>query len=225
VTAINATGEGVASAEVSASTSAASTGGTAGSAIGNGLYSAVLPADNIAFLALLKTACANNTVTPDVGMYTGCTQQANATYASNLTANMYMGGLPHQTGGNIVTGPSSYGTSTAKVSGGQGTMAGVAPNDSCTASIAEPYIPIVPVEVKGARYYPTGVNFNFRGTADDTITVTGTGVVVEYTMTNGQGSKIEVHPNLTLFDPKISGTEAIVGTVVNGGWTNFFQCN
>ena len=224
VTAINATGEGVASAEVSASTSAASTGGTAGSAIGSGLYTAVLPADNIAFLALLKTACANNTVTSDVGMYTGCTQQAMAAFATNLTANLYVGGLPHQTGGNIVSGPSSYAPGTAKVSFNQG-MSGVGANDSCTVGIAEPYIPIVSVQTKGVNYYAAGVSFNFRGTADDTITVTGAGVVVEYTMTNGQGGKIEVHPNLTLFDPKISGTEAIVGTVVNGGWTNYFQCN
>lgn len=35
---------------------------------------------------------------------------------------------------------------------------------------------------------------------------------------------IEVHPNLALFDSKTSGTEAIVGTVVNGGWTSYFQC-
>ena len=104
-------------------------------------------------------------------------------------------------------------------------MSGVGANDSCTVGIAEPYIPIVSVQTKGVNYYAAGVSFNFRGTADDTITVTGAGVVVEYTMTNGQGGKIEVHPNLTLFDPKISGTEAIVGTVVNGGWTNYFQCN
>jgi hypothetical protein len=83
----------------------------------------------------------------------------------------------------------------------------------------------VPVETKGVRYYATGVNFSFRGTADDSITVTNTGVVSEYTMTNGQSGKIEVHPNLALFSATQSGTEAVVGTVVNGMWSNYFICN
>lgn len=221
VTALNASGESTASAEVTASTNAAS--GSAGSAIGTGLYSAVLPADNAAFLALLNTACSVKTALSDGTLYAQCTQPANASFASNLTANMYVGGLPHQTGGNVVSGPSSYAPSTAKVNFNQG-MAGVALNDSCTASIAEPYIPIVPVETKGVRYFASGVNFNFKGTADDSITVTSAGVVSEYTMTNGQGSKIEVHPNLALFGATQSGTEAVVGSVVNGGWTNYFLC-
>ncbi|MDD5333442.1 MAG: IPT/TIG domain-containing protein [Rhodoferax sp.] len=221
VTALNASGESAASAEVTASTNAAS--GSAGSAIGSGLYSAVLPADNAAFLALLNTACANKTVTTDVGMYTHCTQQAMASFASNLTANMYVGGLPHQTGGSVVSGPSSYAPGTAKVNSNQG-MSGVAVNDSCVVGIPEPYIPIVSVQIKGANYYPAGVSFNFRGTSDDTITLTGTGVVVEYTMTNGQGGKIEVHPNLALFDATQFGAEAVVGSVANGMWSNFFLC-
>lgn len=221
VTALNASGESAASAEVTVSTNAAS--GSAGSAIGSGLYTAVLPADNAAFLALLNTACSAKTTLSDGTLYAQCTQPANASFASNLTANMYVGGLPHQTGGSVVSGPSSYAPSTAKVNSNQG-MAGVALNDSCTVSIPEPYIPIVLAEVKGARYYAAGINFNFRGTGDDTITVTSAGVVNEYTMTNGQGGKIEVHPNLALFGAGQSGTEAAVGSVANGGWTNYFLC-
>lgn len=38
------------------------------------------------------------------------------------------------------------------------------------------------------------------------------------------GAAIALHLYQALFDSKTSGTEAIVGTVVNGGWTNYFQC-
>ena len=197
---------------------------TAGSAIGSGLYSAVRAADNVSFLTLLNTACTGKTAISGATIYSNCTQPAAAAFAVNLTANMYLGGLPFQTGGSVESGPSSYSPRTAKVSLVQG-MSGVAVNDSCTVRIAEPYIPIVPVETKGVRYYATGVNFSFRGTADDSITVTNTGVVSEYTMTNGQSGKIEVHPNLALFSATQSGTEAVVGTVVNGMWSNYFMCN
>ena len=44
-------------------------------------------------------------------------------------------------------------------------------------------------------------------------------------MSNGQSSKIEVHPNLALFGATQSGTEAVVGTVVNGTWSSYFMCN
>lgn len=195
----------------------------AGSAIGTGLYAGVMPADNAAFLALVNTACATKTVVSGATMYTNCNQPAQAPFVSNLTWNLYLGGLPYQVGG-FVTGPTSVAPGTAKVSYSQG-MSGVAVNDSCSVGIAEPMIPIVTIQTKGVNYYASSVSFNFRGTADDSITVMSSGVVSEYTMTNGQGGKIEVHPNLTLFDSKTSGTEAIVGTVVNGGWTNYFQCN
>ena len=197
---------------------------TAGSAIGSGLYSAVRAADNVDFQKLLNTACTVKTPIFGATIYSNCTQPAAAAYAVNLTANMYLGGLPFQTGGSVVSGPSSYAPRTAKVSFVQG-MSGVALNDSCTVGIAEPYIPIVPVETKGVRYYAAGVNFSFRGTVDDSITVLSSGVVSEYTMTTGQGGKIEVHPNLALFGATQSGTEAVVGTVVNGDWTNYFMCN
>jgi hypothetical protein len=55
--------------------------------------------------------------------------------------------------------------------------------------------------------------------------VTSGGVVSQYTMTNGQGGKIEVHPNLALSGGGQSGTEAVVGSVDNSGvWANFFIC-
>lgn len=197
-------------------------GSSAGSAIGTGLYSAVRPADNLAFLALLKTACSTKDVLSGATMYSKCTQPAMAAFTSNLTWNMYLGGLPNK-GAGITSGPSSTAPGTAKVAYNQG-MTGVAVNDSCSVGIAEPMIPIISIQTKGVNYYPNGVSFSFRGSADDSITVMDSGVVSEYTMTNGQGGKIEVHPNLALFDPKTSGTEALVGTVVNGGWTNYFQC-
>lgn len=199
-------------------------GGTAGSAIGSGLYTAVRPADNIAFLALLKTACTTKTDIYGGTIYSKCNHPDMAPFTSNLTWNMYLGGLPWQTGGTIITGPSSIAPRAAKVASNQG-MSGVAVNDSCTVGIAEPMIPIMLVQTKGANYYAAGVSFTFRGTDDDSISVMASGVVSEYTMTNGQGGKIEVHPNLALFDPKSSGTEAVVGTVVNGGWTNYYMCN
>lgn len=201
---------------------AAATG--SGSATGSGLYTAVTTQASSGFLSLLNTACTTRTAVSGGTDYSNCTQPAMASYATNLVANMWMGGLPHQTGGSIVGGPSSYSPGTAKVSFNQG-MAGVAVNDSCTVSIAEPYIPIVQAEVRGARYYATGVNFNFNGTANDTISVTSGGVVSQYTMTNGQGGKIEVHPNLALSGGGQSGTEAVVGSVDNSGvWANFFIC-
>ncbi|TSA11429.1 MAG: hypothetical protein D4R79_09480 [Comamonadaceae bacterium] len=197
---------------------------TVGSAIGGGLYSAVLAANNVNFLTLLNTACTSKTAISGATIYSNCTQPAAAAFSVNLTANMYLGGLPFQTGGSVESGPSSYSPRTAKVSVVQG-ISGVAVNDSCTVRIAEPYIPIVPVETKGVRYYATGVNFSFKGTADDSITVTSSGVVSEYTMSNGQGGKIEVHPNLALFGATQSGTEAVVGTVLNGMWTSYFMCS
>lgn len=220
VTAINATGESAASAEVSASTNAAS--GTAGFAIGSGLYSAVLPTDNAAFLALLKTACSTKDVLAGATMYSKCNQPAMAAFVSNLTWNMYLGGLPNR-GAGITSGPSSVAPGTAKVLFNQG-MAGVAVNDNCSVGIGEPMIPIISIQTKGVNYYPNGVSFTFRGTADDSITVMDSGAVSEYTMTNGQGGKIEVHPNLALFDATQTGSEAVVGTVVNQMWTDYFQC-
>lgn len=210
----------VAAASVAAGGNSGGGGAGGGSAIGTGLYTAVTAQDSSGFLSLLNTACTTKTVISGGTDYSNCTQPANASYATNLVANMWMGGLPHQTGGSIVGGPSSYAPGTAKVNSTQGSMAGVAVNDSCTVSIAEPYIPIVLVEAKGARYYATGINFNFNGTADDTISVTSGGVVSQYTMTNGQGGKIEVHPNLALFNAG-SGTEAVVGDV---SFANNFIC-
>jgi hypothetical protein len=198
-------------------------GGTAGSAIGSGLYTAVLPADNIAFLALLKTACTTKTDIYGGTIYSKCNHPAMAPFTSNLTWNMYLGGLPNK-GAGITSGPSSYTPGISKVTSNQG-MTGVAVNDSCTVGIGEPMIPIMLVQTKGANYYAAGVSFTFRGTDDDSIMVISSGVVSEYTMTNGQGGKIEVHPNLALFDPKSSGAEAVVGTVVNGSWTNYYMCN
>ena len=194
--------------------------GGAGAAIGTGLYTGVLAADNSAFLSLLNTACTTKMAIAGGTAYSNCTQPAMAGFASNLTANMWMGGLPHQTGGLVVRGPSAYAPGTAKVTALTGTMAGVAVGDSCSVGIAEPYIPIVPVEAKGVRYYAAGVNFNFNGTADDAIVVTSGGVVLQYTMTDKVGDLIEVHPNLLLFGAT-AGTEAIVGKV---GFANNFIC-
>lgn len=199
------------------------TGATgSGSAIGSGLYTAVTPQASSDFLSLLNTACTTKTVVPGGTDYSHCTQVAMASLATNLVAKMWLGGLPHQTGGSIVGGPLSSGG--AKISSNSG-MANVALNDTCTVSIWEPFIPLVGVQTNGARYYASGIEFNFKGTANDTISVTSGGVVSQYTMTNGQGGKIEVHPNLALFGGGQSGTEAVVGSVDNGGvWANFFIC-
>lgn len=207
-----------------AAAASGSGGAGSGSAVGTGLYTAVSAQYSSDFLSLLNTACTTKTVVSGGTDYSHCTQQAMAPIATNLVYRMWMGGLPHQTGGSIVGGPSSYTPGTAKVSSNQG-MAGVAVNDSCTVDIAEPFIPLVRVETSGVRYYALGINFNFNGTANDSISVTSGGVVSQYTMTNGQGGKIEVHPNLALFGGGQSGTEAVVGSVDNSGiWTNFFIC-
>lgn len=207
-----------------AAAASGSGGAGSGSAAGTGLYTAVTAQDSSSFLSLLNTACTVKTVVSGGTDYSHCTQQAMAPIATNLVYRMWMGGLPHQTGGSIVGGPSSYTPGTAIVSSNQG-MAGIAVNDSCTVNIAEPFIPLVRVETSGVRYYAQGINFNFNGTANDSISVTSGGVVSQYTMTNGQGGKIEVHPNLALFGGGQSGTEAVVGSVDNSGiWTNFFIC-
>lgn len=195
-------------------------GAAAGAAIGTGLYTAVLAADNSAFLSLLNTACTTKTVIAGGTAYSNCTQPNMASFATNLTFNMWMGGLPRQTGGSIVGGPSSYAPGTATVTAVTGTMAGVAVGDSCTVGIGEPYIPLVPVQTKGVNYYAKGTNFNFNGTANDGIIVTSGGVVMQYSMTDGKGDIIEVSPNLLLFGAA-AGTEAIVGTI---GFANSFLC-
>lgn len=215
ITAVNSAGESSASNEISATTAAASSSAGAGSAVGSGLYSAVLPADSAAFLALLDSACATKSTLGGGGTtYGKCTQNGGA-YATNLVANMWTGGLPHQTGGSIVSGPTSHAPGTAKVDSS---------SDNCTVVINEPYLPILEVARNGSAAFPSA-SFTFRGTDNDTITVTGGGVVSEYTMTDGAGHKIEVHPNLTLFNATSSGSEAVVGSVDGSGmWSSYFIC-
>jgi len=196
--------------------------GSTGTAIGAGLYTAVPAQANSGFLTLLNTACTSNFAQSNGTTYTNCSQGA-ATAAASLSYNMWLGGLPRQAGGDPVSGPGSVSPGTAKVSFSQG-MAGATANDSCTVNIQEPYIPVVNVQTNGARYFASGVDFGFRGTETDTISITSGGVVFEYTMTNGQGGKIEVHPNNGLFGTGITGTEAKVWSDVVGAWTNYFTC-
>jgi fibronectin type 3 domain-containing protein len=218
VTAVNAGGEGAASAEVAGTTSAAS---SSGSAVGTGLYTAVTAQDNASFLALLNTACPTKTVIQGGIWYQNCTQPTNAAFAVNLSWQMYVGGLPHQTGGAIVAGPTSAGGATVNLV--LGTMSGAVQGNSCTIGVAEPVIPIVLVQSNGLNFYASGANFlfGFKGTADDSITVTDTGVVSEYTMTNASGNKIEIHPNLALFGTG-SGAEAALSSDTQS--SNYLLC-
>jgi len=201
-------------------------GGGAGSAIGSGLYTAVLAQDNADFLALLQTVCATHT--PLAGgavTHSHCTQNSTSP-AVNLAYKMWIGGLPHKTNELVVSGPTSVSPGVAKVTSINGTMAGVAVNDACRVDFLEPIIPLVAVQIKSVSYLPSGTtnNFDFRGTANDTISITGTGVVFEYTMTTATSKKIEVHPNLELFNSP-AGTEAVMGDIDGSGmWTNYFFC-
>ena len=98
----------------------------------------------------------------------------------------------------------------------------VAVGNSCKVAIAEPFIPIVLVEVRGADWATVaGKRFSFNGSSDDTVSVDKDGLVFEYTMTNSDNYKLEMHPNVTLFDPKTSGSEGVVGSPGNA---SYFIC-
>ncbi len=199
------------------------TGGTAGSGIGTGAYSAVKAADSAAFLAYLPKACAVTTVYPDYTMYSKCLQD-NTKPANNLTAQMWFGALPHVTGGPIVSGPDA---ATSKVSFVGTPIADVAVGDACKVAIAEPFIPIAMTEVRGAAWSgAVGAAFSFYGSVDDTISVNKSGLVFEYTMTSKNGKlKLEMHPNLSLFDASLSGSEGNVEVLsAPGQISGYFIC-
>ena len=195
--------------------------GGAASPIGSGLYAAVTPAANAAFLALLPKACAVSRASSDVTVYSKCKQDSSAP-AVNLTAAMWSGGLPHAAGAAIVSGPETAASKVYLVNA----INGVAVGDACRVTIAEPFIPILSVELRGAAWAGLGAQtFNFNGGAGDTITVDRYGIVSEYTMTSANGAlQVEMHPNLQLFDPKTSGSEGVVGTLSGGSFTGYFIC-
>lgn len=178
------------------------------------LYSAVTAKQRADFLALLTTACpavlnfANGAKT-----YSKCLQNSSSTDV-NITAAMFFGGLPHQPNIAPVSGPTE---DTAKVTL-VNTFTDVSINDRCTIFIAEPFIPYIETFVRGAAYAPVNAQtFTFRGGTNDTISITSDGRVSEYTMTSTNNFKIEVHPNLALFDAATSGTEGIL-SMIGGGY-------
>ncbi len=195
--------------------------GGAGSPIGSGLYAGITPAANAAFLALLQKACAVSLAGGGGTQYSKCKQDSSAP-AVNLTAAMWSGGLPHAAGAAVVSGPDTAASKVYLVNA----INGVAVGDACRVAIAEPFIPIVSVEVRGAAWSGLGaLSFNFNGSEQDTISVDRYGIVSEYTMTSANGTlQIEMHPNLHLFDPKTSGSEGVVGTITSGSFTGYFIC-
>ncbi len=188
---------------------------------GGDLYSAVTSKAKADFLAQLPVACAAVQTFPDGAKnYSKCLEN-NTTPATNISALMWFGGLPFQTGSSSVSGPTD---GTAKVTYGSG-FNDVAIGDSCAIGIVEPFIPALVTELKGTTYAGVvGKPFNFNGTDNDAISVNSNGRVVEYTMTNANSYKLEMHPNLALFDPKTSGTEGILGTIAGSSFTAYFGC-
>lgn len=188
---------------------------------GGDLYSAVTAKAKADFLAQLPIACAAVQTLPDGAKnYSKCLEN-NTTPAINISALMWFGGLPFQTGSSSVSGPTD---GTAKVTYGSG-FNDVAIGDSCAIGIVEPFIPALVTELKGVTYAGVvGKPFNFNGTVNDAISLNSNGRVVEYTMTNANGYKLEMHPNLTLFDPNTSGSEGILGSISGTSFTAYFGC-
>ena len=195
-----------------------STAAPSSGAIGSGAYAQVTAKDSADFLALLPKACAVvSTLANGAKTYSKCKQDSSSV-AVNLTAAMWYGGLPHPANSATVSGPNTAGAKVFVVNA----LTDVAVGNTCKVAIAEPFIPIVEVEVRAAIWATvSGKPFNFNGTVDDTVSVDKDGLVFEYTMTNSASYKIEMHPNLTLFDPKTTGSEGVVGSPGNA---SYFIC-
>jgi len=221
--ALKAAGKAQSDLDTAASTGASlkaalTVAGPSSGAIGSGAYAQVTAKDSATFLALLPKACAVVTALADGSKtYSKCKQDSSS-FAVNLTAAMWFGGLPHPANGGIVSGPDTAAAKVYLVNG----LTDVTVGNSCKVAIAEPFIPIVLVEVRGTDWATVaGKPFSFNGSVDDTVSVDKDGLVFEYTMTNSANYKLEMHPNLTLFDPKTSGSEGVVGSPGNA---SYFIC-
>lgn len=185
----------------------------AGSVIGSGVYSAVTAEASSDFLTLLNSSCTTRASDGAGGFaYLNCAQ-GQSLPATSLLALMRLGGLPHGTGADIVSGPTSFGAGSAAVTINEG-MAGVNAGDSCTVAIDAAVVPLtMSVTISGSSYFPQTISaaFGFRGTDSDSISVTSGGVVSQFSMSNSLGNKLVVRPNLGLFgDGSLTGSDAKV---------------
>ena len=181
-----------------------------------GLYSAVAEQANSEFRALLETACGvkgtflSNRGGSAVG-YFGCTQ-GSSNPATDLLGKMLVGGLPHQIGADIVSGPTNVSPPSATVTFNRG-MPGVNVGDSCTAAIdASSMLLSMSVTVAGSPYFPQtdAAAFSFGEPGNDNaIWISSSAVVSQYQMTNSLGNMLLIRPNLELPSLDFFGTISI----------------
>ena len=202
-----------------------------------GLYSAVTEQANSDFRSLLETACGFQGFRFDGSRsYLECKQDSSSP-ETDLLAKMLTGGLPHQIGSDIVSGPTSLSPGTATVTSNQG-MPGVNVGDSCSVVIDASAVPVrVSVTVRGGPYFPQtdAAAFSFRGGGKGTdysetniyssysnsVQISSGGVVSEYDMTNSLGNRLEIRPNPQLL---VSGSPGAEAKVVSADRQSYYVC-